>query len=65
MDNFMAAHNKVVSFKRADVHNTEPDIHSYAKYATARALAAAIYEAGIGPDELAEAMCDHIEAIDN
>ena len=61
----MAAHNNVVSFKRDDVHNTEPDLHSYAKYATARALAAAIYEAGITPDELAEAMCDHMEAIDN
>ena len=61
MDKFMDAHNNVVSFKRADVHDTQPDLHSYAKYATARALAAAIFEAGITPDELAEAMCDHME----
>lgn len=57
----MDAHNNVVSFKRADVHDTQPELHSYARYATARALAAAIFEAGITPDELAEAMCDHME----
>jgi len=63
MDKFMEAHNNVVSFKRDD-HKDEPDIHSYAKYATARALAAAIYEAGISPTELFEAMCDHMECME-
>ena len=62
MDKFMEAHNNVVSFKRKDLKD-EPDIHSYAKYATARALAAAIYEAGISPEEFFEAMCDHLEAM--
>ena len=61
MDKFMDAHNNVVSFKRDD--HKQPDIQSYARYATARALAAAIFEAGITPDELAEAMCDHMEAM--
>lgn len=63
MDKFMEAHNNVVSFKR-DEHKAEPELHSYARYATARALAAAIYEAGITPDELFEAMCDHMEHIE-
>ena len=62
MDDFMNAQNNVVSFKRDD-HKVEPELHSYARYATARALAAAIFEAGITPDELAEAMCDHMEAM--
>ena len=57
----MEAHNNVVSFKRDD-HKAE-ELHSYAKYATARALAAAIYEANISPEELFEAMCDHMEAM--
>ena len=60
----MEAHNNVVSFKRDDHKQPEqPELHSYARYATARALAAAIFEAGITPDELAEAMCDHMEAM--
>ena len=65
----MEAHNNVVSFKRDD-HKAEElhsyakeELHSYAKYATARALAAAIYEANISPEELFEAMCDHMEAM--
>ena len=62
MDKFMEAHNNVVSFKRKDLKD-EPDIHSYAKYATARALAAAIIEADLSPDEIFDAVCDHIEAM--
>ena len=58
----MAAHNNVVQFKRAD-DKAEPELHSYARYATARALAAAIYEAGITPDDLFEAMQDHLEQL--
>ena len=56
----MEAHNNIVSFKRNDL-KAEPDIDSYAKYATARALAAAIVEADLSPDEIFNAVCDHIE----
>ena len=62
MNDFMNAQNNVVSFRRDD---DTPELHSYARYATARALAAAIYEAGITPDDLFEAMQDHLEHLDN
>ena len=62
----MAAHNNVVQFKR-DVHqrtHTNDEMHEYAKYCVGRALAAAIYESGIGPDDLFVCMQDHIDELE-
>lgn len=62
----MQAHNNVRSFTR-DEHKVTDDhreeMLSYGQYATARALAAAIYEAGLLPEDLMQAMQDHLEEI--
>ena len=66
MDKFMDAQNNVRSFTR-DQHKATEDqreqMFGYAQYAIARALAAAIYEAGLLPEDLMEAMQDHLEGI--
>ena len=66
MDSFMLAHNNVRSFTRDEHKVTDDDreaMLSYGQYATARALAAAIYEAGLLPEDLMQAMQDHLEEI--
>ena len=66
MDSFMQAHNNVRSFTRDEHKVTDDDreaMISYGQYATARALAAAIYEAGLLPEDLMQAMQDHLEEI--
>ena len=60
----MQAHNNVRSFTRNEYKVTDDhreQMLSYGQYATARALAAAIYEAGLLPEDLMEAMQDHIK----
>jgi len=62
----MQAQNNVRSFTRDEHKVTDSDreeMFDYAKYATARALAAAIYEAGLLPEDLMQAMQDHLEEI--
>ena len=62
----MQAQNNVRSFTRDQHKVTDDDreaMISYAQYATARALAAAIYEAGLLPEDLMVAMQDHLEEI--
>ncbi|ADD95507.1 hypothetical protein [uncultured phage MedDCM-OCT-S08-C41] len=67
MDSFMQAQNNVRSFTR-DEHKVTDDhreeMLSYGQYATARALAAAIYEAGLLPEDLMIAMQDHLKDIE-
>lgn len=66
MDSFMQAQNNVRSFTRDEHKVTEDqreEMFGYAQYATARALAAAIYEAGLLPEDLMEAMQDHLKDI--
>ena len=66
MDSFMQGQNNVRSFTRGDHKVTDDDreaMLSYGQYATARALAAAIYEAGLLPEDLMQAMQDHLEEI--
>ena len=62
----MQAQNNVRSFTRDQHKVTDDDreaMISYGQYATARALAAAIYEAGLLPEDLMVAMQDHLEEI--
>ena len=62
----MQARHNVRSFTRDDHKVTDDDreaMLSYGQYATARALAAAIYEAGLLPEDLMQAMQDHLEEI--
>ena len=62
----MQAQNNVRSFTRDQHKVTDDDreaMISYGQYATARALAAAIYEAGLLPEDLMQAMQDHLEEI--
>ncbi len=61
----MDAHNNVVQFKRdAERLHAYEELHEYTKYCIGRALAAAIYESGIGPDDLFVCMQDHIDELE-
>ena len=61
----MEAHNNVVSFKRdAERLHTKDELQEYARYCVGRALAAAIYESGLGPDDLFVCMQDHIDYLE-
>lgn len=61
----MAAHNNVVQFRRdAQRLHTNDELQEYAKYCIGRALAAAIYESGIGPEDLFVCMQDHIDELE-